>query len=144
MMVKNIRHTGIVVHDLQKAMDFYMGLLGFKLVKRADEAAQFIDTILGISNTTVTTVKLSINDHNLIELLYYKKQDSTTLPSKRINNYGYTHIALTVDDVAKMYNTLISEGIEFISSPQQSPAGYAKVAFCQDPEGNFIELVELI
>lgn len=38
----------------------------------------------------------------------------------------------------------MSDSIEFISPPQVSPDSYAKVAFCQAPEGTYIELVELL
>ena len=34
--------------------------------------------------------------------------------------------------------------IQFNSSPQISPDGYAKVVFCRAPEGTMIELVEVL
>jgi hypothetical protein len=35
-------------------------------------------------------------------------------------------------------------GIDFNAPPQQAPDGGAKVTFCCDPEGNFLELVEVL
>ncbi|HJO63248.1 MAG TPA: VOC family protein, partial [Desulfobacterales bacterium] len=55
---------------------------------------------------------------------------------------GITHIAFTVEDIEQVYKRLVQSGITFLSTPQSSPDGYAKVAFCRAPEGTFIELVE--
>ena len=35
-----------------------------------------------------------------------------------------------------------NKGVDFISPPIQSPDGLVKVAFCQAPEGTYVELVE--
>jgi len=35
-------------------------------------------------------------------------------------------------------------GVEFICPPEKSPNGFAKVTFCTDPEGNYIELVQIL
>ena len=43
-MIKDIRHTGIVVFDLDRSMHFYMEKLGFKVLKRMNESGSFIDT----------------------------------------------------------------------------------------------------
>ena len=142
-MIKDIRHTGIVVFDLDRSMHFYMEKLGFKVLKRMNESGSFTDQILGLENIEVTTVKMVIKNNQMIELLDFtiiKKE----MKEKHINDIGPTHLAFTVDDVDKMYSDFIDDGIEFISNPKISPDGYAKVAFCKAPEGTFIELVELL
>ena len=45
-------------------------------------------------------------------------------------------------DLDDVYSRFTKEGIEFINSPHLSADGLAKVAFCRDPDGFFIELVE--
>ena len=40
--MKAIRHTGIVVSDMKKALHFYRDLLGLKEVKRMDETGNYI------------------------------------------------------------------------------------------------------
>ena len=59
-MIKDIRHTGIVVFDLDRSMHFYMEKLGFKVLKRMNESGSFTDQILGLENIEVTTVKMVI------------------------------------------------------------------------------------
>ena len=45
-MIKDIRHTGIVVADLEASLKFYQDILGFSIVKKMDETGDFIDNIL--------------------------------------------------------------------------------------------------
>ena len=142
-MIKDIRHTGIVVFDLDRSMHFYMEKLGFKVLKRMNESGSFTDQILGLENIEVTTVKMVIKNNQMIELLDFS-MNNKVMKEKNINDIGPTHLAFTVDDVDKMYSDFIDDGIEFISDPKISPDGYAKVAFCKAPEGTFIELVELL
>ena len=142
-MIKDIRHSGIVVDNLSASLDFYRDLLGFKIVKQAEESSSFISNILGLVDVKLTTVKMSVSDGQLIELLYYHTHQKES-EQKAINDIGLTHIAFTVNDVEAMYNQLKTKGIYFVSEPQISPNNYAKVAFCQAPEGTFIELVEVL
>ena len=141
-MIKNIRHIGIVVENIELSRFFYENLLGFKEVKKAKENSKFIDKILAVENSNLTTVKLVGLDNQLIELLYFENDYVVT--ERRINEIGPTHIAFTVEKIDLIYKNLIAEGVKFLSNPQISPDKYAKVAFCIAPEGTFIELVEVL
>jgi len=142
-MVTHLRHAGIVTDDLESSLRFYRDLLGFKEVRRMEESNPFIETVLGIKGVYVTTIKMSDPSGGQIELLHYQSH-----PKKRgereINDIGISHVALTVDDVNRLYENLNNSGVEFISSPRLSDDGGATVAFCRAPEGTFIELVELM
>ena len=142
-MVINIRHTGIVVEDLDKSLEFYINKLGFKIIKQMKETGSFIEQILGIKNLTVTTVKMILKNQQMIELLDFTSHKKE-LRNRFINDIGPTHIALTVASLDNLYNDFMDDGIKFISSPKVSSDGYAKVAFCCAPEGTYIELVELL
>ena len=140
--MKAIRHTGIVVSKLDHSLHFYQDLLGFQIVKTMEESGKYIDQILGIENTRVTTVKLAADDGNLIELLFFQSPSVRSKDESKINMLGITHLAFTIDDLNAEYKRLLANDVTFISSPQVSPDGLAKVAFCRDPDGNLIELVE--
>ncbi len=142
--MKAIRHTGIVVSDLESALHFYVKLLGLKVTARKDESGDYIDKILGLKNATVTTVKMTAEDGNLIELLYYQSHPRKLAKAKEIYATGISHLAFTVANVDAEYERLSKADVSFNSPPQKSPDGYAKVTFCRDPDGNFIELVEML
>lgn len=142
--MKAIRHAGIVVSDLEKALYFYRDLLGLKVDKQMDETGDYIDRISGLKNVKVTTVKLAADDGNLIELLYYHPHLGKANTNKGICQIGISHVAFTVEDLDVEYERLSKMGVQFNSPPQTSLDSYAKVTFCKDPDGSLVELVEVL
>jgi catechol 2,3-dioxygenase-like lactoylglutathione lyase family enzyme len=142
-MIKDIRHTGIVVVDLEASLHFYRDLLGFQIAKQMEETGDYIDNISSLRNVKVTTVKMTSPTGQMIELLKYHSHPAKQTVRK-ICEIGISHIAFTVDDLNIEYKRLKGKGIQFNSLPQLSPDGYAKVVFCRAPEGTFVELVEVL
>jgi catechol 2,3-dioxygenase-like lactoylglutathione lyase family enzyme len=142
-MITSIRHTGIVVNDLETSMSFYCDLLGFKITRQMKESGGHIDNMLALNEVVVTTVKMSAPDGQILELLRFHSPQGVQ-KTREINEIGISHIAFEVDNLNNEYNRLKDKGILFNSPPQLSPDGYAKVAFCRAPEGTFIELVEVL
>ena len=147
MKVKNIRHSGIVVSDMERSVRFYCSLLGLKIVKDCTDKGQYIDTVLGMQNVDLRMVKCVTENGGMIELLEYlapKKKEGVIVPEIRLNNIGGTHVAFSVENIDEEYATLVKAGIKFVSKPVISSDGYAKVAFCRDPDGFYIELVQVL
>ena len=142
-MIKNMRHTGIVVDSLEKSLWFYRDKLGFKVFKEMEESGGFIDRILGIDKLKVTTVKMKLESGQMIELLDFSSHKKNNI-KRHVNSIGPTHLAFTVTDVDKIYSDFLQDGVEFISKAVVSDDGGVKVAFCIAPEGTYIELVELL
>jgi len=142
-LIKDIRHIGIVVVDLEISLCFYRDLLGFRIAKQMEEKGDYIDNILSLQNVKVTTVKMTSPSGQMIELLKYHSHPAEQ-KQRKICEIGISHIACTVDDLDMEYERLKEKGIKFNSLPQLSPDGYAKVAFCSAPEGTLIELVEVL
>jgi len=140
--MKNIRHTGIVISNLEKSLHFYRDLLGLKIQRDMLEGGEFIDNISNLKNVNVRTIKMSADDGNLVELLWYKSHPRKSKGAKEICATGVSHIAFTVENIDYEYKRLKEKGVKFHCSPKVSPDGKAKVTFCHDPEGNLIELVE--
>ncbi|MGI8856640.1 MAG: VOC family protein [Thermomicrobiales bacterium] len=57
---------------------------------------------------------------------------------------GWAHIALEVADVDAAYDTLAARGVPFHILPEDYPpaAPAVRIAFCTDPDGNVIELLQ--
>jgi catechol 2,3-dioxygenase-like lactoylglutathione lyase family enzyme len=142
-LISSIRHVGIVVSDLEKSLFFYKNLLGFSIVKTAQERGPFIDRILALDGVEVTTIKMSALDGTTqLELLRFKSPAPDSCTRHQVNSPGPTHIALTVHDIENLSRYLSLHSVPFLSEPVMSPDGGAKVAFCTDPDGTLIELVE--
>lgn len=141
--MKNVRHIGIVVSNLQKSLEFYEKLLGLKIKVQAFEEGNYIDAMLGQTNVRVTTVKMLADDgQTLIELLKFWHPEVKKEPAPPMFKIGPTHVAFTVDNLELTCHRLAAARVPFVSSIVTAPSGKAKAVFCRDPDGTLIELVE--
>lgn len=143
-MIKAIRHTGIVVADLERMLHFWCDILGFTMVKQINESGSHIDSMMGLSGVFVTTAKLAAPDGNLIELLHFHSHPDQVRWNGTPYTTGLTHIALTVDDLDQLVSKLTHYGVTFPAIPQSSPDGLVRVIYGQGPEGILLELVETL
>ena len=93
---------------------------------------------------TIVSLILFYDNKNILELLYYQSHPEKPFNNRarRISEIGCSHFALTVPDLDSLYNKLIEKGISFNYPVQTSPDRKVKIAFCRDPDGTLIELVE--
>jgi catechol 2,3-dioxygenase-like lactoylglutathione lyase family enzyme len=143
-MIAGIRHTGLVVVDMERALYFWRNLLGFRIVKQAEESGPHIDAMMGLKDVKVTTVKLAAPDNKLVELLQFHSHPDRPTWAGAPYSTGLTHIAMTVDDLDSVCRKLADAGVRFFAPPQHSPDGNVKVTYCQGPEGLLLELVEVL
>lgn len=143
-MITQIRHTGLVVADLEESLGFWRDVLGFSIRRRMDESGPHIDAFLGLKDVRVTTVKLAAPDGNLIELLHFNSHPDRDSWNGTPHSTGFTHVALTVKDLDTACERLSGAGVKFNSAPQMSPDGSVRVTFGRGPEGVLLELVEVI
>ena len=144
MVMKNIRHTGVVVTDMERSLTFYRDLMGLKPVIDFTEKGKFIDTISKGGGIDLRMVKLVAEDGGMIELLHYVSHPQPDRGQNKLWETGPTHIAFTVDDVDKTYGDWTARGVKCNSEPVVSPDGKAKLFFCQDPDGTFLEIVQML
>ena len=143
-VITQIRHTGLVVADLDRALAFWCDALGFSVTRRMDEAGPHIDAMLGLTGVQVTTVKLAALDGNLIELLHFRSHPDGPRWTGTPYSTGLTHVALTVDDLDVMCEKLAGAGVVFHAPPQHSHDGRVRATYCRGPEGVLLELVEVM
>ena len=92
-MIINIRHTGIVVNDLDLMSKFYLSL-GFVENNRAVEVGNFIDQVVNIPNVKIEWIKLKSPDGSLLELLkYHSHPVELNLDNLKTNDLGCSHLA---------------------------------------------------
>lgn len=136
-----IRHTGIYVCDLERMKDFYCDHFGMRVAVHAFEKGDYIDTVLALDDVELELYKLCFPDGSMIELIH-RKGNERACEQGNVYDVGRAHIAITVDAVNLLAERLLQSNITFLSMPTVSADGRAKVCFCKDPEGNFLELVE--
>ena len=112
-MIKDVRHVGIVVTDMDVSLKFYKDLLGLKVKSLVDEEGEFLDNMLAHKNVKNKVAKLYAGDGNaLVELI-----GSKSFANKKDRNFftiGASHFAFTVDDLQKTYEYLLENNVKFL------------------------------
>ena len=135
------RHVGIVVKDMTRQIEFY-NQLGLVILSDEYEKREYINQLLNVKVDSLRVCKLGPDSGPIcLELLHFDLFEAKKNVVE-LNSLGFTHFAMGVGNVDEVYaeNKRI---IDFVSSPVDSPDGKARVLFCKDPEGNFVELVTI-
>ena len=143
-MILNTRHVGIVVQDMEKCLHFWKDIMGLEVAIDFWETGEFIDTVQHLSGVNLHMIKLRAPDGSMIELL--KDEAHPTPPAERnqLCDRGIRHIAFSVGDVQAAWQRLRAHGCELLSQPVTSPDGKARLFFARDPEGNLMEMVQML
>ena len=126
VQLNRIHHIAIIASDKDKALDFYVGKLGFPIIRqnfRPDRNDWKID--------------LSLNDHTELEI--FVRQDAPTRPSPEA--CGLRHLAFCVDSVEESVRELEAAGIEFEPIRRDSFTD-KPMTFFHDPDNLPIEIHE--
>ena len=127
MLFDSIDHIAIISSDYQKAKDFYVDKLGFK-VKREVERKDRDDFI----------ITLEALNGILIELFIEKN------PPRRVTRpeaAGLRHLAFRVQDIEESVEKLNKKGIE-TEEIRIDPQNGKRMTFFMDPDGLPLELHE--
>lgn len=141
-MISGVRHTGIVVSDIENAIKFWVDLLGFKIQTDQLEEGEFIDSLLGLKNVSVRTVKLSAENGTLVELLFFNSHKGLETWEGSPFKTGITHIALSVKNIDVLVSNLMHNGYNQINQYQKSPNGKVLVCYLVGFENVLLELVQ--
>lgn len=146
MRVSGADHTSFTVSNLDRSLEFYMGVLGCELLWRRDEiTSQYFRDIVGLPDCVVRGAHLKIpgSDHH-IELFEYVKPRGVPA-DVRTNNPGSSHLAFYVADLRSAYEELKAKGVRFRSAPVVIDAGANKggcAVYLHDPDGITVELFQ--
>ena len=75
-MANTLRHTGIVVTDIEKHISLWTAIMGFSVISDNLESGSQIESILGIPDVKVRTVKLIDDLKQTIEYLASTHQNA--------------------------------------------------------------------
>lgn len=142
-MIRGIHHVAISTPDLDRLLEFYRDLLGFKEVMRFEwpKGTEQVNSILGLNDSSGRQAMLKAA--NLcIELFEFESPAPEPMDTNRpVCNHGHTHICLDVVDIHSVYQKLLAAGITFHAPPQEFEDMLA--TYGRDPDGNVFELQEI-
>jgi len=115
----------LVVEDLDRALEFYTGVLGLPLGHRSGRYAQ-LDT--GMTRISLYS-RTAMTDTLGFEL-------APPDPMAAAFELGFK-----VDDVDHAYRELLDAGAEAVTAPTTRPWGQ-RTAYVRDPDGNLVEIAQ--
>jgi lactoylglutathione lyase len=123
-----ILHTMLRVGDLQRAIDFYTGVLGMRLLRKADyPGGRFTNAFVGYGDESQAAV---------LELTHNWDTKSYDLGN------GYGHVAIEVENAARACDEVRQRGGKVTREAGPMKHGTTVIAFVEDPDGYKIELIE--
>ncbi|MCH2320434.1 MAG: VOC family protein [SAR202 cluster bacterium] len=141
-MVQKLHHTGFVVKNVEESTAFYRDVVGLSLIRAYERMGTGIDQVVGYENAHLSAAILDIGGGHILELIQYVNPRSEDRPTEERNVLGATHLALLVDDIHAMYARLAEKGGQVMNPPAELEPGRI-ACYLQDPDGNWIELLEL-
>src|SRR5258708_15591736 len=97
-MIRAIDPVGLTVTDLVRAVEFWCGRLGLRLVSRVTETGPDIAFLIGEDSVEIEIADLDAGDGRIIELIMYIRPAGRPIRA-RSSDPGSSHIALGVDDL---------------------------------------------
>ena len=145
-MLKSFFHTGFVVKDLEKSVAFYTDVLGMRIAARVERKGEFANQLLGFPDAHIKGALVDKGEGHQLELIQYISPPSGSGRVKR-NDLGASHLAFFVDDLDRLYRDTCHRGLQYRKRPaehrDESGKLLRKAAYCQDPDGNWLEFVEI-
>ena len=142
MTVKRMDNVGIVVEDLDAAIEFFVEL-GLELEGRANVAGVWAGRVTGLGDQNVEIAMMRTPDgHSRLELSRFLAPpvvaDHRRAP---INALGYLRVMFAVEDIDNTLSRLVSLGAELVGEVVQYENIY-RLCYIRGPEGILIGLAE--
>jgi len=144
MTTVRFNHLGHTVSDIARARRFYEELLGFKFwwdFKVPDELSSpvlMVPPPVGLTATYLWHPGLTLN------LMHFAAPGAAAAYRARVlNEPGYTHIALSVDDRDGLIARVPDYGGQVLHESMGPPSAWGQAMFIRDPDGQFIEIVTM-
>jgi catechol 2,3-dioxygenase-like lactoylglutathione lyase family enzyme len=146
--VRAVGAIGITVSDLDRAVAFYRGVLGFEKVSEEEAAGDAVERLQGVFALRLRIARLRLGSEE-IELAEYLAPRGRPLPEdSRPDDHWFQHLAIVVRDIDRAYGLLREQRVEHASpGPQRLPdwnpaAGGIRAFYFRDPDGHFLELIQ--
>ncbi|GAB4349833.1 MAG: VOC family protein [Oricola sp.] len=142
MALKRMDNVGIVVEDLEGAIDFFLEL-GLELEGRAMIEGEWAGRVTGLGDQRVEIAMLRMPDgHGRLELSRFLAPpvvaDHRNAP---VNALGYLRVMFAVDDLEETLGRLRKRGAQLVGEVVRYKDAYL-LCYIRGPEGILIGLAE--
>jgi catechol 2,3-dioxygenase-like lactoylglutathione lyase family enzyme len=142
--IQRFDHVGITVADLDTVTAFFVGL-GFEVEGRTFVEGEFIDTVIGIADSSSEIVMLRPPDGGTaLELARFIRPDHAPgSPTAMANELGLRSVGFEVDNLEGMVDRLAADGYGLVGAVGEYENSW-RMAHVRGPEGIIVALAERI
>ena len=143
--INSADHTGITVSNLERSLAFWRDVLGFELSHRTHQISELASEIIGVPGAEISLAVVKAPGGHKIELLEYLAPADRKHVDVRPCDVGSAHVALLVDDLNAVLNTIAASGWKAAGKPQtltSGPNAGKRVVYVRDPDGTTIEFMQ--
>ena len=143
MAILRMDHVGVVVEDLDAAIEFFVEL-GLKLEGRASGGGPAVDRIVGLDDVRSDFAFVRTPDGNgRLELIKFHSPPADGGEPAHVNTLGLRHLTFAVDDIDAAVDRLRARGHELVGELVNYEDMYW-LCYVRGPEGIIVELAEKI
>jgi methylmalonyl-CoA/ethylmalonyl-CoA epimerase len=131
-MIERIDHVGVVVKNLDEALDLYVNTLGFEKseIMIAEKGDKFRTVMVSLGQVTLELIE-PMNPEGAIQKFLETRGE------------GIHHISLRVDDIRKEVSTLGAKGIKFLfKEPEEVEGTLVTFVHPKSTRGVLMELLQ--
>jgi len=142
MEIVGTLEIGVSCTDLDRLVEFYVGVLGCRLVSITDVPAATAKAI-AMSATGYRVARVQLPSGERLKLLQPHTPPTVSPPSSMaLDRRNATYLTFLIDDFAGLAQRLVDAGAELFNAqaPYEIRAGI-EVLFARDPEQNLLEFV---
>ncbi len=140
--IKKFSHSGFIVKNLDRSLEFYKDILGMELKMRWIETPEQCDVGMGVPGCTIELAQL-VGYGSEVELIQFLTEEGTDAPIAP-NHIGIGHISFEVNDLVSMIKYLESKGVKMASERMIVPELNITWVLALDPDGIRIELMQFL
>ena len=124
-------HTSVRTSNMEKSIDFYVKLIGLKLVNRRE---------IPQNNAEIAFLQDPKGNGARLELTFYRKQKKFV--QAEYMERVFDHLAFAVRNLEETVSKMRKEGVTITDEPFKLGSTGPLIAFIEDPDGTLIELIE--
>lgn len=143
MALTRLDHVGVVVDDLEAAVDFFVELGMEKDGEITPVEGSWVDRVVGLEDVIEDIVFVRTPDgHGALELTRFRRPEATTTePSAPANTQGLRRIMFAVDDIHDTVERLQAHGGELVGEIAQYEEMFL-LCYLRGPGGIIVALAE--
>jgi catechol 2,3-dioxygenase-like lactoylglutathione lyase family enzyme len=137
-----VAHVSLSSHDVDRLATFYANILGQTVAKSGHLGPHpNIDAVSGMSGTELRAAWIQAGNMQIEIIQYLQPATTRRLTTPSLVEYGYTYFCFEVLDATSALMRFTTMGAT--QSVEQAAMSDTHHAFCADPDGNIILLLQL-